>query len=244
MRPMPPTQSTPAGSAPGGSLRRRSGLVTLVLGSAAGIVIGLYVHRWWGAGLFVASSLISAVALAGIGLVVVIAIVEGSRGHRDRAGIAFILALTLAGGTVVGAQLGPGYQPASDYAGTVTVHVTAPIAADWSGQGFCWTKENSSEVGGLWIGTWSGPGSPTEGHLGFLDSGSPTFSFGREGTSYDLLGSPRPNVEVRDLAPSRLAGDVAFIGLPARGPGLLSAFPGQPLDGHVSWSCDTTRPAR
>ena len=148
----------------------------------------------------------------------------------------------LVGGALAGATFGPGYQQSAQFAGTIAVHVTAPVIADWSGQGFCSTEENSSEVDRVWIVIWSGPGSPTYGQLGFIiGSGAPTFAFGAEGNTYDF-GRSRPRAEALEIAPSRLAGDVAFRGLTRGRSGLLPVFPGQPIDGHVSWSCDPTRP--
>jgi hypothetical protein len=241
----PESKLTASGSArPSSLLRRHSRLVALVLGLAIGAAIGTYVHRWWGAGLFMPSTIVSALALLLLGLVVVLTIVEAVRNHEGRAATSLTLGAALVGGTLAGVALGPAYQPAANFAGTVSVHATAPVTADWSGQGYCRTNENSSEVSSLRIVTWSGPGSPKDGFLGFIiDSGAPAFRFGGEGNYYDFFGFPRPRIEVREIGPLRLAGDVAFSGLPTNGAGLLAAFPGQPLDGHVSWSCDPTRPS-
>ncbi len=234
----PESKLTASGSARTSSLlRRHSRLVALVLGLAIGAAIGMYVHRW-------PFTIVSALTMLLLGLVVVLAIVEAVRNHEGRAATSLTLGAALVGGTLAGVALGPAYQPAATFAGTVSVHVTAPATADWSGQGYCWTNENSSEVSFLRIVTWSGPGSPKDGHLGFIiDSGDPSFRFGGEGNYYDFFGFPRPRTEVREIGPLRLAGEVAFSGLPTNGAGLLAAFPGQPLDGHVNWSCDPTRPS-
>lgn len=224
--------------------RHRARLGALVLGLALGAAAGLYVHRWWGHGMFQLSTVLSVLAVILIALAVVAAIAEGLRGHEGHAATGFTLSAGLIAGALAGAALGPGYSPAANYVGSVTVHVTAPTTADWTGTGFCWIDANASEVGGMWLGRWTGPGRPTEGSFGFTETGAPAFSFRTAGGGYDLWGHPRPSVELRDVSPGRLAGEVAFIGMPATGRGLLDSFPGASLDGTVRWSCDPLQPAR
>lgn len=237
--------ATGAGQAALDTLRRHgTRLATLAVGLVLGAAAGLYIHRWWGHGMFETSTIVSVVAGLLIAGVVVAATGEGLRGHQVHAVTGFVLSAALIGGALAGAALGPAYSPAASYQGTVTVHATAPVTADWTGTGYCWIDANESDVGGLWLGTWTGPGRPTEGSFGFTETGAPAFSFGRDWNRYDLFGQPLPRVEVRAVAPRRLAGEVAFAGMPTRGSGLLEGHPGEPIDGTVSWSCDPSRPAR
>ena len=217
---------------------------TLVIGLALGAAAGLYIHRWWGHGMFQASTMISALAVLLLGLAVAVAIVERLRGHEAHAATGSMLSVGLIGGAIAAATLGPGYSPAANYEGTVVVHVTAPTTADWTGSGFCWRHANSSDIGGLWLGTWAGPGQPMEGSLGFTETGAPAFRFANDRNGYDLFGDPRPRVEVREIAAGRLSGEVAFSAMPVIGQGLLEAHPDAPLDGTVRWSCDLSKPAR
>jgi hypothetical protein len=236
---------TPTGSGRAWSLRRhRAAFVAAALGLAVGVAIGMYVHRWWGSGLFRPSSVVMVLALALIVLVVAIAIFLALRGQDRPAAISSILAAALVAGAIAGAALGPGYASGAQFAGTITVNATAPVAADWTGRGFCSTGENSPEVNRIWIMTWDGPGSPTYGQLVFIrDSGAPAFAFGTAEDTYDFFGrEPRPTVEVKETSPLRLSGGLAFRDLAPSRSGLLPAFPGQPLDGSMSWSCDPTQP--
>lgn len=245
---VPPAEPSAARARPDRALARfRSPLAALGAGLAMGALVGGYVHAWWGAGLFVTSSVLSAAALLAIAIVVIVALVvavTSDSGHPRRAQTSVTLAVALVGGTIAGAALGPAYRPAATFPGEIEIHVVTPTAVDWRWDVSCATRENSSDVGYIGAGTWSHGGASMDSlTLGFHESGTPYFRFGSETNLYDSSWSGAA-IEVRELAAERLSGEVAFTGLEPRGPGYLPAFPGHALEGTLAWTCDPTRPPR
>ena len=229
--------------------RHRAQLAALVVGSGVGVAIGLYLHRWWGAGLFTTTSLVSAVAIlavvsVAIGAVVLSAFSTGEPASR-RARTSLVLAAALVGGTIAGAALGPGFRPVSTFAGTVSVHVVAPSVVDWRWDAICMTDANASEVSTILAGRWEHGSSAMDLMLGFTTSGTPSFRLGSENDYYDSGRGPTPaQVAVAELAPDRLAGRATFSGLEPSGRGYLPGFEGRAVDGTLTWSCDPTQPRR